>query len=133
MGRVFTIFIALLGIPLLLVNIATMGQAISISFRDFLRWFRKKISNSKICKPFCRYIESRQKKNTLPFWVAILIMSSYLLFLALMVSISEGWDFIDSIYFSVVTLATIGIVILFYYILIYVYEFEIQHSGLKMH
>ena len=108
LGRMFTIIIALFGMPLLMVNIATMGQAITISFSRLLQRSRKVMKNYQICKPICRYIEKRQMKNILPFWLAILVMTSYVLLIAMLVSHLEKWGTLNSIYFSVITLATIG-------------------------
>ena len=101
-GRTVCVLYALIGIPLTLMLLATVGNIINKYLNDACAWLVTK---------FKKYssLECEETGNIeTPVWIALPIM---FVFLALMSSIYcalESWDFGTSLYFIVITFTTIG-------------------------
>lgn len=123
-GQVFCIFYGVVGVPLLLVFLANIGDFLARTFRYVY---------SRGCCVVCR---SRRKKSELtkpgktpdsvfkevvgtetymptdevqvPITVNVCVVAFYLMFGGLIFKLWEGWEFSEAAYFSFITLSTIG-------------------------
>ncbi|XP_071537253.1 TWiK family of potassium channels protein 7-like isoform X2 [Panulirus ornatus] len=125
-GRIFTIFYNVVGIPLLLVFLANIGDFFAKSFKYIY---------SRVCCRWCRLrrriAEARKgatllEKRTLwkdsvgyetymstakvevPIAVNLSVISAYLMMGGAVFSAWEGWDLLTAVYFTLITLTTIG-------------------------
>ncbi|KAK7078864.1 hypothetical protein SK128_007285 [Halocaridina rubra] len=125
MGRLFTILYNVIGIPLLLVFLANIGDFLANSFQYIY---------SRVCCRWCRWRRrvSEQKKNQMPesrsLWnddigfevymptqrvnvpivVNLCVIAVYLMIGGGLFGWWEGWDLISAVYFTFITLVTIG-------------------------
>lgn len=53
--------------------------------------------------------EDIDPRTLFPLWFAVLLLMSFVLAIATMFTLSEDWNYFDSAYFTIVTLATIGL------------------------
>ncbi|KAL5022352.1 hypothetical protein ScPMuIL_001507 [Solemya velum] len=94
-GRLFFIFFALLGIPLAAFFLAGLGEKLQIPVQAL---------KDRVCFP-------KHKKLEKWFKSATIILTGFLLLLLVpsaVFSAVEGWAYGDSIYYSIVTLTTVG-------------------------
>lgn len=101
-GRAACVLYALIGIPLTLMVLATIGKIINIYLDDFCKWLVVKIRH------FSGYKYETTDDTEAPLWIALPIM---FVFLALMSSVYcalESWNFGTALYFIVITFTTIG-------------------------
>ncbi|XP_050690481.1 TWiK family of potassium channels protein 7-like isoform X2 [Eriocheir sinensis] len=124
-GRQLTILYSVVGIPLLLVFLANIGDFLANSFRYIYsrcccRWcrVRRKLSElrkgNKLKKGDLRKETVGDEKYmptqmvTVPIIVNLCLIAVYLMLGGALFSWWENWDALSAIYFSFITLATIG-------------------------
>ena len=98
-GRLFCMLYSLLGIPLCMLTLASMGKSISI------RWCTRFKNISKKCK--ISFL-----KDHLRFIFTLYVMLTGVIFLLIIPGIVfvhlEGWSLLEATYFILITLTTIG-------------------------
>ncbi|XP_023226111.1 TWiK family of potassium channels protein 7-like [Centruroides sculpturatus] len=129
LGKLATILYAIVGIPLLLVCLANIGDAMASCFR----WIY-----SRLCCRWCRARRRRAEYTPLmvaqmggrlpplhsdevgeeeympttqvvvPIVLNLILISMYILIGAILFGFWEGWDLLSAAYFTFVTLTTIG-------------------------
>ncbi|XP_066951194.1 TWiK family of potassium channels protein 7-like [Macrobrachium rosenbergii] len=125
-GRLFTIMYNVVGIPLHLVFLANIGDFLADAFKYIYsrlccRWcrWRRRVSEKKKKEnpPGSRDLwkdevgtESYMPTNTVdvPIVVNLCLVGSYLVMGGFLFGWWEGWDLITAIYFTFITLSTIG-------------------------
>ncbi|KAL1130005.1 hypothetical protein AAG570_012948 [Ranatra chinensis] len=127
LGKVTTIFYAIVGIPLMLLCLSNIGDIMAHSFR-FLYWriccyactrdpkrnhsTRRRaksirISNNGGYSDYGDEMASNQTKPV-PIWLCVFLVVSYIIGGAFLFSDWEDWGYADSAYFCFITLTTIG-------------------------
>ncbi|BFZ04537.1 hypothetical protein BsWGS_07576 [Bradybaena similaris] len=116
-GRLTTILYAILGIPLSLLCLSTIGSSWANCFRFMYKYVSLHLESCSSChrqkdKKRGRSIfrEALNTKGvTVPLWVSLLIIGSYICGGALLFSSWEkDWDYLIAAYFCFITLTTIG-------------------------
>ncbi|XP_063610615.1 TWiK family of potassium channels protein 7-like [Penaeus indicus] len=124
-GRVFTIFYNVIGIPLLLVFLANIGDFLANTCRYLYsrlccRWcrIRRRISEQKKGKTVEKRslwkddvgFETFMPTNSVdvPIVVNLCIITVYLMLGGALFSWWENWNLLESVYFTFITLTTIG-------------------------
>ncbi|XP_045128906.1 TWiK family of potassium channels protein 7-like isoform X1 [Portunus trituberculatus] len=124
-GRQITILYSVVGIPLLLVFLANIGDFLAKSFkyiysRCCCRWCRVRRKLSELRKgnklpkrAVNKETVGREKfmpstKMNVPITVNMCVIAAYLMMGGALFSWWENWDSITAIYFSFITLTTIG-------------------------
>ncbi|CAH1257622.1 KCNK3 [Branchiostoma lanceolatum] len=97
-GRVFLMFYALFGMPLMLAWLADINRLLG----RLLHFLAGKINS--VVRPEL----PDDKARRLPVWVIVLLLVIYLLVGAGVLCFWEDWTFIDSLYFTYITASTIG-------------------------
>ncbi|XP_066275241.1 TWiK family of potassium channels protein 7-like [Branchiostoma lanceolatum] len=95
-GRVFLIFYAMFGIPLMMTWVSDVGAKLD----SLLRYLVGKMSR-------CRS-KKESEVDSVPSWVTIFLLAAFLLLDAAGLSAFENWDLLDSIYYSYITVTSIG-------------------------
>ncbi|GAB6032400.1 hypothetical protein CHUAL_011038 [Chamberlinius hualienensis] len=130
LGMIFTILYAVLGIPLLFLFLANIGDIMAKSFkfgysRFCCRWCRsrRKISeyrkgDDSIIVPRCHMRLANEKVGVeeymptdeahVPIILNLTVISVYIIIGSVIFSRWEGWNLTESAYFTFVTFATIG-------------------------
>uniref|UniRef100_A0A7E4ZZY6 Ion channel n=1 Tax=Panagrellus redivivus TaxID=6233 RepID=A0A7E4ZZY6_PANRE len=118
-GKIFSVVYATIGIPLMLVVLSDVGRVL-------LRWFTKSynVSRKYILRfedAFLKHVLKRERhsyfeEKEFPLSLAITIMVAYLLFCALIITtfdyhdgITPGLPFGNALYFSFISMSTIGL------------------------
>jgi len=125
-GKMFCILYALIGIPLLLVFTAQIGDLMAESFRWMYsriccRWCRVRRRDNELPPTVARSKEIRIKtddigkemymptdKVNVPIMVNLMLIFSFLFVGAICFSSWENWDLGSALYFCFITLTTIG-------------------------
>jgi len=94
-GRIFLVIYALFGIPLCAVMLAAIGEKLSNVL---------KVINAKECSVKHKKVERVMKAFLMPF-VGILI---FIFIPSIIFTVVEDWKYEESLYYSIVTLTTIG-------------------------
>ncbi|KAK2724991.1 potassium channel subfamily K member 2-like [Artemia franciscana] len=109
-GKIFCICFALVGIPLTLVVLSDIGEAIA----KIVSVCEKKLNKRKLKykglkqnKQCCRRLIRTGKRIWLVIF-ALLCLAIYLAIGSVFFMFSEGWSFLDSFYFCFITVTTIG-------------------------
>ncbi|CAM1318757.1 Uncharacterised protein g7024 [Pycnogonum litorale] len=130
MGKIATILYAIIGIPLLLVFLANIGDGMAKAFRYSYsrlccRWCRSRrknseyseLSDSKKAKKKANGLNEESVGNedymptnkvVVPIVLNLIIMSFYVALGTVLFSFWENWDLVASCYFTFVTFSTIG-------------------------
>ncbi|XP_014275573.1 two pore potassium channel protein sup-9 isoform X1 [Halyomorpha halys] len=128
-GRLITIAYALIGIPLMLVYLSTVGDTLAQHFRQFyykLSQSKNGKTKSKLNKnessalqskaPLENHITKKQRemgfenppRKRVPIFLTILIVIIYIIGGAFIFNKLENWTFIEGSYFCFTSLGTIG-------------------------
>ncbi|XP_069175097.1 TWiK family of potassium channels protein 7 isoform X2 [Procambarus clarkii] len=124
-GRSFTILYNVIGIPLLLVFLANIGDFLASSCRYIYsrlccRWCRarRRFSELRKGKTLEKHAVWREDvgyepymptgKVEVPIMVNLVMITVYVLLCGLLFRQSEEWDMISAVYFTFITLSTIG-------------------------
>ncbi|KAK0416481.1 hypothetical protein QR680_012514 [Steinernema hermaphroditum] len=125
-GRMFCIFYALIGVPLILITVADIGKFLSeniIRLYSFYAITRKKCrqkTEEQKTKPLPVDDEVHQRTGdqlmqlglesyiTLPIYLIGLIVLGYVTLLASILVYIEGWQFWEGFYYSFITMTTVG-------------------------
>uniref|UniRef100_A0A1I7YGT2 Ion channel n=1 Tax=Steinernema glaseri TaxID=37863 RepID=A0A1I7YGT2_9BILA len=124
-GRMFCIFYALIGVPLILITVADIGKFLSeniIRLYSFYAITRKKCrqKTEQSAKPPEDDVHQRtgdqlvqlqlglESYITLPIYLIGLIVLSYVTLLASILVYIEGWQFWEGFYYSFITMTTVG-------------------------
>ncbi|XP_066922348.1 uncharacterized protein [Clytia hemisphaerica] len=100
-GRIFLIIFALIGIPLNILALASVGEHITVAIFNFLRYV-----SSHCC---CQKKKNRIKHiNIKVMMVSVFLMVCMLFIGGLLYCSTEEWSYVDSIYYCFVAMATIG-------------------------
>ena len=100
-GRIFLIIFALIGIPLNILALASVGEHITVAIFNFLRYI------SQHC--CCQKKNNRIKHiNIKVMMVSVFLMVCMLFIGGLLYCSTEEWSYVDSIYYCFVAMATIG-------------------------
>lgn len=94
-GKIATIFYATVGIPLALLALSEIGKCLTL----LLKYYAKKSQSN---------IDSSEEFNFGPM-AAVILTFIYLFTGATIFSLVEGWNLLDSSYFSFITFSTIGL------------------------
>ena len=102
-----TVFYALLGIPLTLVYLSTLGETLAANFRRcyWLLCVRAKTDDDR---KFSTQIDYSQRRR-IPGFVCLLLIVFYILFGSVLLNLIGNWSLLDGAYFSFTSLATIGV------------------------
>uniref|UniRef100_A0AC34QHE6 Potassium channel domain-containing protein n=1 Tax=Panagrolaimus sp. JU765 TaxID=591449 RepID=A0AC34QHE6_9BILA len=119
-GRMFCIFYALLGVPLILITVADIGKFLS----ENIVWLYGLYSKMK--KPNCGSVDSENLENgdadekpenrepiidlgvSIPTSLIAIILLGYMAIGAVLLGMWENWDFFQGFYFSFITMTTVG-------------------------
>ena len=96
-GKIITIFYAMIGIPIALVMFQSMGERMNKFFSVIIRKVRKWLGCTRVEANEMDLIMASGTTST------ILITSGATLY-----HMQEGWSLFDSLYYSFITLSTIG-------------------------
>ncbi|XP_042221495.1 TWiK family of potassium channels protein 7-like [Homarus americanus] len=124
-GRLFTILYNVIGIPLLLIFLANIGDFLANSCRYLYsrvccRWcrFRRRLAETRAGKTvekrslwkddvgYEKYMAT--EKVNVPIVVNLCIITVYLMLGGVLFKWWEGWDLLTAVYFTFITLTTIG-------------------------
>ncbi|CAG5123723.1 unnamed protein product [Candidula unifasciata] len=116
-GRMTTMLYALLGIPLTLLCLSTIGESWAKCFRFLYKYVSLVLAKVSRCRG--PPIELRRKTIfkealhtkgvTVPLWVSLLIIGGYIGGGAVLFSTwQQDWDYLVAAYFCFITLSTIG-------------------------
>lgn len=97
-GRLFLIIFALIGIPLNILALASVGEHITVAIFYFLRYISKK----------CCHKSKMNHINIKVMFVSVSLMVIMLFLGGMLYCYTEDWSYIDSIYYCFVAMATIG-------------------------
>ena len=100
-GRLFTILFGLFGIPLNLALIAACGTKVKVKSLD--------LTEKLYARYQCAKFRDRDRKILSLFSIIILGLLIFMAIPAVIFMYVEGWTFVDSLYYTFVTLTTIGI------------------------
>ncbi|TKR77323.1 hypothetical protein L596_018320 [Steinernema carpocapsae] len=126
-GRMFCIFYALIGVPLILITVADIGKFLSeniIRLYSFYAITRKKCRQKAEAEQNAKNVpvpEDEVQRTgdqlvqlglesyiTLPIYLIGLIVLSYVTLLASILVYIEGWQFWEGFYYSFITMTTVG-------------------------
>lgn len=101
-GRIAMIVIAVFGIPLFLLNVTQVGRI----FVDMLEAANKHLRKRRHADE-----ESQGKQDMLQaaFYLSLVIITVFILLMSALLIAYEDWEFIEAVYFTFGTLATIGL------------------------
>ncbi|KAF1762071.1 hypothetical protein GCK72_010333 [Caenorhabditis remanei] len=119
-GKFLCILYALFGVPLILITVADIGKFLSENIVQLYTWYRK--LREKCSKQKYSVISNKDDKNkegdlnldhlenyiSIPIFLIVAILLSYITFGAVVLSMWEGWDFFSGFYFSFITMTTVG-------------------------
>ena len=97
-GRLFMIVFALVGIPLNILALASVGEHITLGIYLFLKFFSAKCCGMRTIKHI----------NIKVMVVSVTIMVFMLFLGGILYCTTEEWSYADSIYYCFVAMATIG-------------------------
>ncbi|XP_078670046.1 potassium channel subfamily K member 15-like [Branchiostoma floridae x Branchiostoma belcheri] len=97
-GRVFLMFYAAVGMPLMLAWLADINRL----FGHLLHFLTRKVN--AVLRPEL----PADKARRVPVWVIVLLLVIYLLVGAGVLCFWEDWTFVDSLYYTYITASTIG-------------------------
>lgn len=99
-GRLFCVFYALLGIPATCLTLKAVGDKIAELFTKLITTFEKRL----LKRPHPKHVELKVALTTV-----VSTMFFLLPFMSLIVKVRrESWTFVESFYFTFITLSTIG-------------------------
>uniref|UniRef100_A0A2P2I3U1 Potassium channel subfamily K member 18-like n=1 Tax=Hirondellea gigas TaxID=1518452 RepID=A0A2P2I3U1_9CRUS len=122
-GQLFCIIYAVVGVPLLLLFLANIGEVLADTFRYIYsrgccvtcRFSRRKNEASKDVKPKSVFkdmvgneVYMPTSEVQVPITVNVCVVAFYLMAGGLLFKLWEGWQFHSAAYFSFITLSTIG-------------------------
>ncbi|XP_065668845.1 potassium channel subfamily K member 9 isoform X1 [Hydra vulgaris] len=97
-GRVFLILFALIGIPLNILALASVGEHITVSIYTFLRYCNNRFTK----KHKLKNINIKVMLVSIALMVCMLFLGGFLYWS------TESWTYIDSIYYCFIAMSTIG-------------------------
>ena len=100
-GKIFCLFYALFGIPMTGILLGAIGTLFSSCFMVRIKQIKRKYHNAVNAKIVFRYMETAFL-FFIPWFIIFMIIPS-LIFVAI-----ERWSFLESFYYSFITLTTIG-------------------------
>ncbi|CAG2165282.1 unnamed protein product [Oppiella nova] len=100
-GKIFTLFYALFGIPMTGILLGAIGSLFSRCFRIRIKQIKKKYKNDLKATIAYRYMETAVL-FFIPWFIVFLIIPSVIFVFI------ERWSFLESFYYSFITLTTIG-------------------------
>ncbi|UYV71599.1 KCNK18 [Cordylochernes scorpioides] len=115
-GKVITILYAILGIPLMLLYLTSMGNLLARWFRSIYAWLSCRRRRREYKGPALHenhigispVSTGGMHKVTVPIPLCVLVILGYIAAGAVLFSFWEGWGLLDGSYFCFVTLSTIG-------------------------
>lgn len=97
-GQLFCIFYSLVAIPVTGIMLISVGSHVALSLQLFVAFIEKKILRREV------QMNTELKSTVITFVFMILII----IFGALLTSHTDGWTFIEGMYFTFISLSTIG-------------------------
>ncbi|CAI2349264.1 unnamed protein product [Caenorhabditis sp. 36 PRJEB53466] len=120
-GKFLCILYALFGVPLILITVADIGKFLSENIVQLYTWYRK-LRDKCSKKQKYSVISNKDDRNkegelnldhlenyiSIPIFLIVTILLSYITLGAVILSMWEGWDFFSGFYFSFITMTTVG-------------------------
>lgn len=129
LGKIFTLFYSMIGIPLMIMCLTNIGDLLAEIFISFYlkssKFFiaqmcklfkfckrEKEISNSEISKSAEKNeteSDDSDEIRSVPLIASLGVLIAYVFGGAFIFAVTEGWSILDGVYFCFVTFTTIGI------------------------
>uniref|UniRef100_A0A7E4UZL0 TWiK family of potassium channels protein 7 n=1 Tax=Panagrellus redivivus TaxID=6233 RepID=A0A7E4UZL0_PANRE len=115
-GRMFCIFYALLGVPLILITVADIGKFLSENIVWLYGLYANMQKSSKTAPESVDGGEDRNENKeaiigldvSIPTSLIAIILLGYMAIGAVLLGTWENWDFFQGFYFSFITMTTVG-------------------------
>ncbi|XP_064642148.1 potassium channel subfamily K member 18-like isoform X2 [Lineus longissimus] len=102
-GRIFCMFFAFFGIPIMLLSVTRCGQGLAKLVQLAITACRNKSGMACSC-----LISKDNKQFTIPVYFAIIFLIFYMFFGSLLFRLWEDWTILEAFYFCFITMTTIG-------------------------
>lgn len=126
-GKIFTIFYAMIGIPLMFMCLTNTGDLLAEIFiscyTTCIKFITKRLCKHKLKMPYSatKYQENKQEILTefeneydnpndrhVPIVATLGVLIAYIIGGAFIFAFTEGWSILDGVYFCFITFTTIG-------------------------
>lgn len=97
-GQIFCIFYSLVAIPVAGIMLISVGFHVSLALQKFISFVEKKLLRREMG-------HNKEVKSTVVTFVFMILI---IIFGAILTSHTDGWTFVEGMYFTFISLSTIG-------------------------